>query len=79
MVPVGDAGDDQVAEVGEDGIHGLALFRACGRQGIHERAGLDIGQNGKIADIAKVVGDPIHNLVARGAEFVGGHFKKLCA
>ena len=75
VVPVGDAGDDQVAEVGEDGIHGLALFRACGRQAVDERAGLDVGQNGKIANVAKVVGDPIYNLVAGGAEFVGGHFR----
>ena len=74
MVPVGDAGDDQVAEIGEDGVHGLALFRACGRQGIDELAGLDVGQNGKIADVAKVVGDPIDDLVSGGAEFVGRHF-----
>jgi hypothetical protein len=51
------------------------LFRACGWQGIHEFAGLHVGQYGKISDVTKVVGDPVYNLVGGSAEFVGGHFR----
>ena len=72
---MGDAGDDQVLEIGEDCIHGLAVLGTRFRQAIHQCSGLNVGQNGKIADVTKIVGDPIYNLVARGAEFVGRHFR----
>ena len=76
MIPVGHAGDDQVAEVREDRFHGFALSRdRCG-QAVDGVAGLDVGKNGIIADVAQVVGHPVDHFVGGGAKFFGGHFRR---
>jgi hypothetical protein len=49
------------------------MFRAGSRQCIYEIAGLDAGKHRKLANIAKVIGHHVDNLVAEDAELVGGH------
>jgi len=73
MIPVRHAGHDQVAEIFQDRVHGLALLGCGGGKAVDERSRFDSGRDGKMPGIAQVVGNPIDGLVGGGAKFLGGH------
>src|SRR5579864_9761674 len=72
-LPVRDAGEDEVLDVAEDRVEGLALLRPSRRQLGAELAGLRLGEDGEGFDFAVVVGDPVDDGVAVTAELAGGH------
>ena len=75
MVPVRDAGNDELAKIFEDRLDGFPVFGTGFGQAADERAGLDVGKHRILADVAQIIGDPIDGLVRRGAEFLGRHLR----
>jgi hypothetical protein len=73
VIPVRQAGDDELAEIGEDCFHGFRVLRAVRGETIDECAGFDVRQDRVIPQIAKVVGHPVDHFVRGGAEFFRGH------
>src|SRR6185312_9670995 len=55
MIPLREAGYDQLAEIAQDRVHRLALGRTCGWQLLRDVPGSNIRQDGQIANIAKVI------------------------
>src|SRR6185312_12690363 len=77
MIPLREAGYDQLAEIAQDRVHRLALGRTCGWQLLRDVPGSNIRQDGQIANIAKVIGHPVDRLVAEPPEFFGGQRARL--
>jgi hypothetical protein len=73
MLPQGEAGHDEVVEFGEDGGEGLGLVRWRGGQAGGDVAGLVRALDGAAGQAGVVVGKPVDELVAVGAELFGGH------
>ncbi|MCY1180594.1 hypothetical protein D9M73_210490 [compost metagenome] len=73
MLPVRQAGDDQLVDVVEDGLEGFALLGGGFGQGGLEVAGFDLGHYRAFTDGLAVVGDQVDQLVAVLAELFGGH------
>ena len=73
MVPVRHGGHDQPLEIGQDGLHGLALFGAVGGQRVGQLARLDRRQHGVPLGVGQKVGDPVDGLVAMSAELFRCH------
>ena len=72
-LPVGDAREDVVLKVLPDGGPGLAVLGRGGGEGIEDVARGDLSHDGPGLDGLQVVGDPIHQLVARGSELLWAH------
>ncbi len=73
MLPMGQAGHDQLVDIVEDRGERLALAGGLSGQGGLEIAGFDLGHDRALTDGLAVVGDQVDQLVAVLAELFGGH------
>ncbi|MNE62835.1 hypothetical protein D3C80_1581440 [compost metagenome] len=73
MLPVGQAGHDQLVDVLEDLLERLTLSRRRGWQCRLEVTGLNLGHDRQFADTLAVVGDQVDQLVAMFAKFFRAH------
>ena len=73
VLPVGEAGQDEGVEVGEDVAEGLGLLGWGGGELRGDVAGLDLGHDGTVGEVGAVVGEPVDELMAVRTELFGGH------
>src|SRR5260370_39390963 len=73
MIPVGDRGNDQLAEVVENRVHSLAPIGTGGRQARDQITRAHSWQDGQFANIFEVIGDPVDYLVTASPKFVTCH------
>ena len=73
MLGLGDAGDDDPLEVGQDLGEGLGLVRGLRGQRGPDLAGAHLRGHGELRHPLAVVGDPVDEGVAGGAELLGRH------
>ena len=73
MLPVGEAGEEDAIEVGEDGTDGFGIAGRVGGKGGADLAGHSAGHDGAIGDGSAIVGDKVDDLVAGPAELFGCH------
>ena len=70
MPPVGDARDDLIAEVLQDGLERLALGGGGGREGSAKIARRDRRDDGAGFYVAEIIGQPVDDLVTVTAKLV---------
>ena len=73
MLPVGEAGHDHPVEVGHEAAKGSGSVGGCSGSAARTSPGSASGWTGCRSTALEVVGDPVDELVAAGAELVGGH------
>jgi hypothetical protein len=60
------------AKVFEDGGHGFAMLWAAAWQGVHQLAGPNARQYRIVFGMTEIIGHPVHGLMCKFAEFLGG-------
>src|SRR5580765_5610914 len=73
MVPVGEAGDEDAFEVGEDGAEGFGILRRLLWKRCGDVARLYAGEYRISIRVFEVIGDPVDQLVTMPAEVIGLH------
>ncbi len=68
MLPVRDAGQEDLVEVAQHRLERLALLRRRDRQPRADLAGLDLREHRQLADALEVVGGPVDGPVPVVAE-----------
>src|SRR6185312_15159067 len=77
MIPLREAGHDQLAEIAQDRVHRLALGRTCGWQLLRDIPGSSIRQHREFANIAEIIGHPVDRLVAEPPELFRAQLARL--
>lgn len=73
MLPVDDAGDDDIVEVSAECVPRLRRGRRVLREAGADVAGADVGRNGEPLDAFDVLGDPVDQFMAAAPELVSVH------
>jgi hypothetical protein len=74
---MGNAGQNDALDIGEDPVERFALLRRVLRQLRTNLSRLHARENREAFDPGIVVRDPVHDRVALAAEFVGRHVERL--